>query len=83
MLGEFWLRELTLARVEQLGSTEIATALSAFEWSLPQVTDGDVVEKLEQLQIDYCQLLIGPKATFRRLNLFGPLTSFSHSPLIR
>ncbi len=61
LLGEFWLRELTLARVQQLCATEITDALSAFEWSLPQATDDDLQEHLERLQIDYCQLLIGPK----------------------
>lgn len=61
LLGEFWMCELTPARVEQLCSTEIADALSAFEWSLPKATDNDFEENLERLQIDYCQLLIGPK----------------------
>lgn len=61
LLGEFWLQELTPARVEQLSSTEITGALAAFEWSLPPMAGGDSEESLERLQIDYCQLLIGPK----------------------
>lgn len=61
LLGEFWLRELTPARVEQLCSAEIANALSPLDWSLPQVTDRDLEDNLERLQIDYCQLLIGPQ----------------------
>jgi len=60
LLGEFWLRELTLQRLEQLSQTEIADSLAALGWSLPQLSDGDVEEDLERLQIDYCQLLIGP-----------------------
>lgn len=61
LLGEFWLRELTSARVEQLCAADITNALSALDWSLPQVTDGDLEDHLERLQIDYCQLLIGPQ----------------------
>ena len=61
LLGEFWLRELTPARVEQLCTPQIAAALAAFDWSLPQATDVDLKESLERFQIDYCQLLIGPK----------------------
>ena len=61
LLGEFWLQELTAVRIQQLSKSEIAAALEALDWSLPQPTDDDLVESLERLQIDYCQLLIGPQ----------------------
>ena len=61
LLGEFWLQELTAQRIQQLSTSEIAAALEALDWSLPQPTEDDLVGSLERLQIDYCQLLIGPQ----------------------
>ena len=61
LLGEFWLRELTAKRTKQLSQSDIADALTSLPLYLPGSRGENQEEDLERLQIDYCQLLIGPK----------------------
>ncbi len=60
MLADLWLRELTAERVEELSVPDTAVALRSLPLELPQIDD-NLEENLLELQIDYCQLLVGPK----------------------
>ena len=55
------MRELTTGRAEQLSQSEVAAALALLPLELPNATGQNSDADLERLQIDYCQLLIGPK----------------------
>ena len=64
LLGELWLRELTANRIGQLSEPETKNALAAIGLPLPNLDkrgEGKSEELIEELQIDFCQLLIGPQ----------------------
>lgn len=62
LLGELWLREVTLSRLHQLhADASIGDSLKSLGLELPHLTADAIDEKIEDLAIDYCQLLIGPK----------------------
>lgn len=62
LLGELWLREVTLQRLQQLhADRSIGDSLKSLGMELPSVNADAVDAKIEELAIDYCQLLIGPK----------------------
>lgn len=60
-MADFWLHELTAKRVKALSPVELGIALRSLPLELPKVADNHLEADLERLQIDYCQMLIGPK----------------------
>ena len=65
LLGSCWMKEMTHESLSALGSDgspELREALKKLEWEIPEPTDSDARDGvIEELAIDYCRLLIGPK----------------------
>ena len=58
LLGRLWLEELDLDLLTALASEELKPAIEHLGGSVPDSIDEDTVE---ELAVDYCQLLIGPQ----------------------
>lgn len=65
LLGSCWMKEMTHESLSVLGgdvNPELKEALKKLEWEVPQPTDSEARDSvIEELAIDYCRLLIGPK----------------------
>ena len=65
LLGSCWMKEMTHESLSALGgdgSPELKDALEKLVWEIPEPTDSDARNGvIEELAIDYCRLLIGPK----------------------
>lgn len=65
LLGSCWIKEMTLESLSALGaggSPELKDALKKLEWEIPEPADAQARDAvIEELAIDYCRLLIGPK----------------------
>ncbi len=65
LLGNCWLNEMTHETLSALGestSAELKDALRKLEWKIPGPGSSEAREEvIEELAIDYCQLLVGPK----------------------
>ena len=65
LLGSCWMKEMTHQSLSALGghgNPELKEALKKLEWEIPQPTDSQARDRvIEELAIDYCRLLIGPK----------------------
>jgi TorA maturation chaperone TorD len=65
LLGSCWLKEMTEESLSALGesrSAELNEALRKLEWKIPQPASSDARDEvIEELAIDYCRLLVGPK----------------------
>lgn len=58
LLGRLWLEELDLGLLQALATDEMKAAVENLGGNVPDTVDEETVE---QLAVDYCQLLIGPK----------------------
>lgn len=57
-LGNIWLREIELSTLQDLNRPSIRAAIEALGATVPNQIDA---KNVEELAVDYCQLLIGPK----------------------
>jgi TorA maturation chaperone TorD len=57
-LSRIWVREIDLATLESLNEPAMLAAFTELGASIPNKIDEETVE---ELAVDYCQLLIGPK----------------------
>ncbi len=58
LLSNLWLEEIDLELLNALASIELKTAIKTLGGTIPDKIDEDTVD---ELAVDYCQLLIGPK----------------------
>jgi len=67
LLGSCWLKEMTHESLTALtalgnGSPELKDAFKKLDWEIPETSDAAALDGvIEELAIDYCRLLIGPK----------------------
>lgn len=58
LLGRLWLTEIELELLQALASDELKSAVEHLGGNVPETIDEETVE---ELAVDYCQVLIGPK----------------------
>ncbi len=65
LLGNCWMKEMThesLSALGRDGSPELKEALRQLGWEVPAPSGNEELNRvIEELAIDYCRLLIGPK----------------------
>ena len=74
LLGRLWLEELDLGLLQALATEEMKMAIENLGGNVPDEIDDETVENLA---VDYCQLLIGPK------NHVSPLQSVWEKQLLQ